>query len=67
MSMNFLFSRAALSTKERARRQNAAAEAEASLRLEGLAMSAEAKAISEEWQRGEIEAEEMMDRLKALD
>jgi hypothetical protein len=55
-----------VSDDEKKRRKEAAKEAEASLRLEGLASSPAMKAISAEWERGEITSEEMTERVKAL-
>ena len=48
-----------------ARRRNAVAQGNASLRAEGVEPSAEAQAIIDRWVRGEISAEEMEQLLAA--
>ncbi|MDR2188486.1 MAG: antitoxin VbhA family protein [Azonexus sp.] len=55
-----------ISDAERQRREKASKRAEASSRLEGLTISAAAKAISAEWERGEMTGAEMTERVKAL-
>lgn len=47
------------------RRQRAARAADANLRIEGLAMSEEAKALRERWIEGELTAEEWRRQIKA--
>ncbi|MFG1921616.1 type II toxin-antitoxin system Phd/YefM family antitoxin [Cryptosporangium sp. NPDC048952] len=51
---------------ERARRENAIAQADASIRAEGLATSPEADAITDRWKCGEISTAEMRSQTRAL-
>ena len=55
MSVTTLLSRAEVEHRRRAAR-----EADANLRLEGLTLPESAKALREQWIRGDIDSEELM-------